>query len=66
MPRLASSFLLAFAAALTSTTALAAPRMTPEGVQIISEPYTDDRWTKTAQEIPGKLYFAYCDKGTRV
>lgn len=62
--RAASSFLLASAAALACTTALAAPRMTPEGVEIISEPYTDDRWTETAQVLPGKLYFAYCDKGT--
>ena len=32
-------------------------------VDIISEPYTDDVWKDSPQVIPGRLQFAYVDKG---
>jgi len=55
---------LAVVAALMELAA-AVPVPTPQGI-IETTPYTDERWTDSPQKIPGRLWFAYADKGPEV
>lgn len=55
------------AAALLLLVPLAAGLSIPTAQGTIeTTPYTDARWTDSPQKIPGRLWFAYCDKGPEV